>query len=769
MNGPLENAGTVNILRLTAILGVCAAALKRVFLAEPLRENEYFSFYALALLATAVCAALFVFLPKATSAIVKNPDLLVPLGLYVTVNGIIELIAQSTSFAGVTQGLLSFEGVTAALIGNWFLRIAASVCFLGWTTRLLLDFVKTGRVDLFGAFKDVRQWFPRTAGVVLVGAVPMVLLVLLLMVPFLISLWTSTLFAFSFIFLIAGLSLFWNLAAAVLLPVVLRVKTGFAAAVRRGIGISWANKYRIILPIVLVMVISGWVVLIFVTFRSYQSDPQEFGSGLSPYSIRSTWQFTANFAWTGGYPEESKWHAVLMKTVQAKTLPTVDFRIMLLMLLLSLAANLQIITTLWPGKGTVEQGVEAKMGPGIAIFAALLVFLIPLEYAFGRWFKGDDSTDLVIPKVYKGADAFTKKQIFRYEKSPQEGEIPLLSLPGSGGPDQDEVEEQTIGQIYAGEIDGEPGVDILVAGWTQAFILDTDGLVKKAIDYKLGRYSDGSYEQDRRMTFIEIVDFDGDGKPDIAGKGSNTCAIIDLTGRVLWKYPAEKDEDYWTLESITVGSVDDDGDLDVLVGTRKGLELFGRDGKRKWSIENSSYSLTDPQIVDFDGDGKSEILDERSVYDGNGKLKKKIEMPDRILGLLTAEGGQARTIYFAENKVGFFQSEKLVAKYDAPLSYIPTAGKEYLRTSVYQADARYVRFSASGDRYIAILVREGGSADDLDTFSSLYIYDSDGSLAYHETIKVSYSGVMSTLRKDDGSEDLVLTTRGRLFRYSLNN
>jgi len=95
-------------------------------------------------------------------------------------------------------------------------------------------------------------------------------------------------------------------------------------------------------------------------------------------------------------------------------------------------------------------------------------------------------------------------------------------------------------QVYTGELDKEPGVDILAAGDRRAFILAADGKVKKEIDYKLGRHFDGSLMQNRDFPFIEIADLNKDGFPEIAGRGVDACEIKDLSGKTVWKYPPRK-------------------------------------------------------------------------------------------------------------------------------------------------------------------------------------------------------------------------------------
>src|SRR5438045_3531581 len=65
---------------------------------------------------------------------------------------------------------------------------------------------------------------------------------------------------------------------------------------------------------------------------------------------------------------------------------------------------------------------------------------------------------LEVPKIYAGEDFFVKREIFRYEKTKKEKEIPIGSFAPKDGErppkiDKDEFELNNIEQIYAGEID----------------------------------------------------------------------------------------------------------------------------------------------------------------------------------------------------------------------------------------------------------------------------------------------------------------------------
>lgn len=804
-----KNTHLVNLLRVAAIVGVCLVGLGKVLARGPLEQNQYFGFIVLGLIAVAVCIVLFAFLPGTTARILKNPDILVPIGLYVTANEAIARLLGSATFILFNGGKFFFEGVTGAILVSWVLQVAISVCFLGWMTRILLRFSEDGKVDLVGAFKDTGYWFPRTLGVISLNLIP-ILLTAAIFLPVFKSGNTQSFIAFLYpwIVLVAIFALIWNLATAAVLPYVLSTETGLWTSIREGIGVSWSNKRKILLPVVALMLVSGWIVYFTLNYTEIKDSESEaaFGETAGTTTTQSVtqhtkWNLSTNFKWIVSYPEKSDWNSKIMETVKQAPLPSVDLRIMLLMLLLSAAVNMRIIEKIWQKDefaGETERFVDTpNLVPGIAVFATLLVLLIPFEYmgAPGRGPGGPKAADeagleLTVPKIYTGESAFSRTELFRYEKTDEEkkgiftlGRGTGSSGSGTGGnqgtvsvdrpkkyeQDKDEFELNDIEQIYAGEVDDEPGTDILAAGRTNAFVLSPDGRVKKKIDYKLGKIWDG-LEQDRNLAFIRIGDLDGDGKPEIAGHGAYACEILDLTGKTVWKYGSKGHES--EVDALRIGDVDNDGKNEILVARDTNLEAYSENGRRKWSADISDSIFDGVEIADIDNDGKNEIITGNSVLDGSGKHVKDIKKPSFVSGYLNQKGEKFYLVFIGDNKLGLFSPDKLEANYDAPLSYIQKIrepdDKDFMNTgmSVFRADARYVKFGADKQKYLAVL----GDASDrggYENFEILYIYDSEMKLVYHETIQ-AFTAEITILPNADGAESLLVVDDGKIFRYSLN-
>ena len=771
------------ILRSIAVSGVLLVALAYALLAKPLLPNENYSFYALIGVTIIAFLALLILLPR-TLKVLRNPDLLVPAALYVTATGIISLLLKAPSLAEVSEGGYFFSWISLTGTISWILQIAAAVCFVGWTTRVLLGFAQSGNVDLGGSFGEFFWWFPRTFRTLLFGWLPWALLTGLLFLP----VWATgnpqvlSKYLTPFVWVIGISSLLWNVMTVLLVPHVLSTRASLLKAIPAGLRLSWSNKRKTVMPVIMFMIVSGWIVSLTVNFTEYKDPETNFGESTTSTSFLSSQnsQTSVNFVWVGDYPDQSKWHSVLMKMGKKETLPSTDFKIMLLMLVLGVVLNLTLIGKVWGKEDPFvdRTGSGGSTGAVIGVFVVLLVLMVPFEYLIpnskgtANVSTGEAPQELIIPKLYKGGDKFTRTDLFRNEKSKEEREMPYLSVAGAAKPDQDELELNDIEQVYVGEVDDEPGLDILAAGDESAFVLNIDGTVKKEIDYKLGRYFDTLW-QERRMVSVGTVDFDQDGKVDIAGWGHNVCGVIDLKGRFLWKYPARKDEDYWPINAITVADADNDGELDVVIGKRDRVELFSKSGRLKWSTKTSGNgsSIEKIEVADFDGDGENDIFTDDSLYDGEGVLKEKIKKPENIYGVLTGDNETASLIYFDQERVGFFQSGRLIVKYDAPLSSYregepgKTSGISRWSAAVYNAEAKHVRLGSDGRTYLVVLA--GGSHAEV-SFKMLYIYDSTGKLVYHETIKAFFNGLINILPNEDGSESLLITADGKLFKYSLN-
>lgn len=68
--------------------------------------------------------------------------------------------------------------------------------------------------------------------------------------------------------LIAAISLIWNLMTAALLPVVVTEPKPFLESLREGVRATWNRKGRFWLPVVVQMLLLGWICFISISSTS---------------------------------------------------------------------------------------------------------------------------------------------------------------------------------------------------------------------------------------------------------------------------------------------------------------------------------------------------------------------------------------------------------------------------------------------------------------------------------------------------------------------
>lgn len=111
-----------------------------------------------------------------------------------------------------------------------------------------------------------------------------------------------------------------------------------------------------------------------------------------------------------------------------------------------------------------------------------------------------------------------------------------------------------------------------------------------------------------------IADLDLDGAQDIVFQAANNNQLVRLTdnGRVVWRVDlpeAEEVEEFGVAQTgVTLGDVNRDGTLDLLLSQGKTLLCFNPDGKERWRRTLSEAIFSQPTIADLNADGKPEIL-----------------------------------------------------------------------------------------------------------------------------------------------------------------
>jgi hypothetical protein len=343
-------------LRLIALVGTGAViAWNAATSLGRLEPRQEYGLLVLVLAGLGVGFTLIVALRTATGRLFRHPDLLVPLGLYVTVEAVGGALAAVPAVAALLapNWPVKVFSISLTLSVAFAAQVVLGVVYLGWTTTLVLQAVREDRTDLVAALAGVGRWFLRVLAVGLLGwGVLFVGLALALAVG-------SGAIVLALVLMAAG-TLVWNLATAALLPVaVAEDRTSLGSAVRAGLRVSWAGKGRWWVPVVAQMVLLGWVTYVHVTITT---NPRP---GAVRTQTKSNWR--VNGFWTGGYEDTCRWHADVMNTVEARPLPVVTTLLALLFTVLALAVKLRIAGDIYaarpPGPDTPNPPPESSADP----------------------------------------------------------------------------------------------------------------------------------------------------------------------------------------------------------------------------------------------------------------------------------------------------------------------------------------------------------------------------------------------------------------------
>jgi len=167
------------VLRLVAILGPLVVLAWDVAELPSSQPRQGWGLVVLVLAGFVVFGFLAAVTPRALGKLLRNPDLLVPLGCTTTLTAAIGALSSLAVAAPVAtpfwQG--NVLGIGFALSAALLLSILAAVLHAGWTTALVLQAVEGDRVDLIAPLLRPWRWFPRTLAVLVIGIGGVLLLI----------------------------------------------------------------------------------------------------------------------------------------------------------------------------------------------------------------------------------------------------------------------------------------------------------------------------------------------------------------------------------------------------------------------------------------------------------------------------------------------------------------------------------------------------------------------------------------------------------------
>jgi hypothetical protein len=229
----------LTLLRWLAVTGTAVVFLYRVASLWHMEPRQEYGIVVFVLAVIAVGLTCLVMLPAATGKLVRHLDLLLPLGLYLSAEGVLDALMAIPVFSAVflPSWKLQVLSLSFSLSLLFLLTIALAILYAGWTTVLIVQATGRDRVDPLDAIQTARHWFWRVAGaevfgwVVLFAVLAVVITVGVVVLPLA-------------LIVLAIFSLVWNLTTAALLLVMASTRTAFGATLREGMRVSWEGKSR---------------------------------------------------------------------------------------------------------------------------------------------------------------------------------------------------------------------------------------------------------------------------------------------------------------------------------------------------------------------------------------------------------------------------------------------------------------------------------------------------------------------------------------------
>ncbi|MET0621549.1 MAG: VCBS repeat-containing protein, partial [Pyrinomonadaceae bacterium] len=298
--------------------------------------------------------------------------------------------------------------------------------------------------------------------------------------------------------------------------------------------------------------------------------------------------------------------------------------------------------------------------------------------------------------------------------------------------------------VAVGELDGQPGPDVVVAGTYGARVFDLAGAERSEITYgfetkevKLGPFSSSSPKM--MLGDFQIIDIDGDGTCEYLGRGSlDGAAVFDHGGRVLWSYGAYE-EGKTSIDDMAAGDLNGDGTVEFVTAWDI-IRLHDRHGGKIWERpgDGSSHHI---EVADADGDGKPEILASGGrhliVTDIKGKPVRMVELPFYFwrFSVCARPDGRKQLLAVEDGHVWTFDSKaESVGRLPAPLAELKVEPRQTLigdisEVSVYQSEGAWVKLDAARPEALAVITQYV-----VMDRSVLYVYDSSGALVYMEVL-----------------------------------
>lgn len=231
------------------------------------------------------------------------------------------------------------------------------------------------------------------------------------------------------------------------------------------------------------------------------------------------------------------------------------------------------------------------------------------------------------------------------------------------------------------------------------------------------------------------------------GGDRQQVGLFDSAGLERWRYGLGLEP---TPHDMAGGDLDGDGRPEFVVGMsgENGLLLLDAAGKEKWKQPESQVWRV--EILDLDGDGKTEIVHTNAdgkvrIRDANGKLMREITYNTYVIVFSLcrwpdANGGWGLLNNNKQEGIQLMDfSGNVVSKFFPPVKGLRVFGTP-------------VRLSAAGKPHFALLVCDGVPRHD----TRLYLYDAKGEMVFERKFLTPQATLLSVPDDTLGTEKLLV-------------
>jgi hypothetical protein len=309
-------------------------------------------------------------------------------------------------------------------------------------------------------------------------------------------------------------------------------------------------------------------------------------------------------------------------------------------------------------------------------------------------------------------------------------------------------------EILVGWPADREGAALTVVGNRGAHFLDSSGLLKKQVRFSKDIFCP-----------VEVTRLDADGEYGFLTRDESWAVdaiLFDKQGQERWSYPGGVLKG---IDDSAGGDLDGKGHFQVVIGFNAGggIVLVDGEGKKIW--QKMDGNVWHVETLDINGDGRREILHSNArgqllVRDGSGEIIARY-LPDHYVSdfALTRWGSesQSRHILIPSKETGYGCCKPAIFVLDA-------GGKTVIHLDAPLGDLMHlthgtpVHFPKKA-AYYSVLQTNGPLKR-----SILFLYDTEGKIAYQEILADACFGITSVTGKE--GDRLLVGCSGDILEYS---